>query len=119
MKENSYVIVLGIPFRRNFDGVFLRCFPTKKVHEILKEMHEVACGGYFSPRVTTHHIIRVGYYWPTIFKDSYALIRNFPTCQNFLGRMKRASIPLQPFLVYIPSMQWGLDVIGPINPKSS
>lgn len=79
MKENPDVLILGIMFRRNFDGVFLL-----KKHEILKEMHEWVCGGKFSPRVTTHHILRSGYYWPTIFKDSYALTRKCPTCKKHL-----------------------------------
>ena len=34
------------------------------------------------------------------------------------GRMKIVAMPLQPILVNMPFMQWGLDVIGPINPKS-
>ena len=33
--------------------------------------------------------------------------------------MKREVIPLHPILVYIPFMQWGLDVIVPTNPRSS
>jgi hypothetical protein len=33
--------------------------------------------------------------------------------------MKRSAMPLQPILVEEPFSQWGLDVIGPINPKSS
>ena len=33
--------------------------------------------------------------------------------------MKREAMSLQPILVDAPFMQWTLDVIGPINPKSS
>ena len=33
--------------------------------------------------------------------------------------MKREEMPLQPIIVDAPFIQWGLDVIGPINPKSS
>ena len=33
--------------------------------------------------------------------------------------MKRAAMPLHPIVFDTPFMQWGLDVIGPINPKSS
>ena len=58
MKANYYIIILVILFRRNFDGVLLICFPTKKTHEVLKEMHEGACGGNVSPQVTTHHKLR-------------------------------------------------------------
>jgi hypothetical protein len=33
--------------------------------------------------------------------------------------MKRFAMPLQPISVEQPFAQWGLDVIGLINPKSS
>jgi hypothetical protein len=33
--------------------------------------------------------------------------------------MKKSAMPLQPISVEQPFSQWGLDVIGPINPKSS
>ena len=115
MKANSYVFVLGVLFRRNCDGVLLRCLHVEKTREILKEMHEGVCGGHFRPKVTPHCIIRVGYYWSTIFKDSYSFIRKCPACQKIYGRMKRATMPLQPILVDAPFMQWGLDVIGPTN----
>lgn len=83
MKENSYVLVSGVLFRRNYDGVLLRCFLVEKIHKILKEMHEGVCGGHFSPKVSTHCIIRVGYYWPTNFKDSYSFIRKCLEYQKF------------------------------------
>jgi hypothetical protein len=33
--------------------------------------------------------------------------------------MKRFTMPLQPIIVEQPFSQWGLDVVEPINPKSS
>jgi hypothetical protein len=37
----------------------------------------------------------------------------------FRRKMKRSAMPLQPIIVEQPFSQWGLDVVGPINPKSS
>jgi hypothetical protein len=54
-----------------------------------------------------------------IFKDSYELIRKCKSCQTFSGKMKRVVIPLQSSMVEKPFIQWGLDMIGPINPKYS
>jgi hypothetical protein len=33
--------------------------------------------------------------------------------------MKKVAMPLQPIVVEQPFSQWGLDVVGPINPKYS
>jgi hypothetical protein len=86
---------------------------------VLQEFHEGVCGGHFAPTTTAHRIMRVGYYWPTIFKDSYSMIRKCISCQKNSGKMKKETMPLQPITIEEPFTQWGLDVIGPINPKSN
>jgi hypothetical protein len=54
-----------------------------------------------------------------MFKYAYTMIQKCLPCQKFSGKMKRDAIPLQSITVEEPFAQWGLDVIGPINPKSS
>lgn len=41
------------------------------------------------------------------------------TCQKFSRPLKRVDMPLKHILVDAQFMQWGLDVIGQINPKYS
>jgi hypothetical protein len=119
MKSSQYVLIVDILFRRNYDGILLRCVDERKAQELMKEFHEGICGGHFAPTATAHKIIRVGFYWPSVFKDSYATIRKCVSCQQFSGKMKKYAMPLQPISVEQPFSQWGLDVVGPINPKSS
>jgi hypothetical protein len=83
MKLNQYVLIAEILFRRNYDGMLLRCVDATKAQELIKEFHEGICGGNFSPTTTAHKIIRVGYYWPSIFKDSYAMVRKCFPVKNF------------------------------------
>ena len=47
------------------------------------------------------------------------MTRKCISCKTKLGKMKKASMTLQPIIVEEPFTQWGLDVIGPINPKSN
>jgi hypothetical protein len=54
-----------------------------------------------------------------MFKDAYTMIQKCLPCQKISGKMKRETMPLQSITVEEPFAQWGLDVIGPINPKSS
>jgi hypothetical protein len=61
----------------------------------------------------------VGFYWPSIFRDSYAAIRICLSCQQLSGKMKKVAMPLQPIVVEQPFSQWGLDVVVLINLKSS
>jgi hypothetical protein len=119
MKANQYVLIADILFRRNFDGILLRCVDENQAQGLIKEFHEGICGGHFAPTATAHKIIRAGFYWSSIFRDSYAAIRRCLSCQQFSGKMKKVVMPLQPIVVEQPFSQWGLDVVGPINPKSS
>jgi hypothetical protein len=119
MKVNQYVLIADILFRRNFDGILLRCVNENQAPTLIKEFHEGICGGHFSPTTTAHKIIRVGFYWLSIFRDSYAAIRRCLSCQQFSGKMKKVVMPLQSIVVEQPFSQWGLDFVGSINLKSS
>jgi hypothetical protein len=64
---------------------------------------------------TSHKILRVVYYWPTLFKDAHTYARNCKTCQISIGREKRTTTPLQPVTISRPFEQRGLDIIGEIT----
>jgi hypothetical protein len=98
--------------------MLLRCIDPTKAQKVLQEFYEGISGGNSAPTTTAHIIMSVGYYWPTIFKDSYSTIRKCISCQKKSRNMKKATMTLQPIIVEEPFTQWGLDVIGPINPKS-
>ena len=74
---------------------------------------------HFGRETTAHKILRAGYYWPTLFRDSYAFVRKCQECQLATGRVKKPAFPLQLVSVERPFQQWGIDIIGPINPPSS
>eukprot|EP00253_Pinus_taeda_P016868 PITA_16868 len=84
-----------------------------------KELHDGPVGGHFGADTTAHKIIRVGYYWPTLFRDTHEYVRKFQTCQTSGGRQKKLAFPLQPINIEQPFEQWGLDIIGEIIPHSS
>jgi hypothetical protein len=93
MNSNQYVFIVDILFRRNYDGIFFICVDEKKAQELMREFHEGIFLGNFAPIATAHKIIRVGFYWPSIFKESYATIRKCVSCQFFLGKMKKSAMP--------------------------
>ena len=67
----------------------------------------------------THKILRVGYYWPNLFKDSHAYVRKCDVCHRSGGKLSKATRPLQLVTISEPFEQWGIDVIGEINMNSS
>jgi hypothetical protein len=103
----------------NYDEVLLRCLKCEEAEKVLNELHDDLVGGHFAGHTIAHKILRVGYYWPTLFKDVHTYVRKCKTCQMSIGKEKRAAVPLHPVTVSRPFEQWGLDIIGEITPSSS
>jgi len=53
-------------------GVLLLCFVEGENHEVIKYFHGGVCGGHYSWKETTPKILKVGFYWPTVFGDVYS-----------------------------------------------
>jgi hypothetical protein len=62
LKLARYQLIFGVLFRRNFDNVLLRCLEQDGALKVLSSLHEGPIGGHFGAEVTTHKILRVGYY---------------------------------------------------------
>jgi len=103
----------------NYDSVILRCLEKYEAKKVLQELHDGLAGGHYARDATAHKILRVGYYWPTLFKCTHSYIRKFQVCQTTAGRQKKPSLPLQPVNIEQPFYQWRLDIIGEIVSHSS
>ena len=86
LKSASYQIVEGILFRKNYDGVLLRCLDKEDATKVMTDLHDGPVGGHFSGDTTIHKILRVGYYWPMLFKYAHAHVRKCDICQRCSGR---------------------------------
>jgi hypothetical protein len=87
--------------------------------EVIHQFHSSVCGGHHYWKTGVHKILRVGYYWPFIFSDVCAFIKDYNKCQRFTRKQQLKSLPLRPIVVNGPFQQWVLDFIGEINPLSS
>ena len=112
-------MVNNVLFRKNADGVLLRCLERDESDLVLTQLHDGATGGHFGGDTTANKILTIGYFLPTLFKDAHAFIRRCQDCQTAAGRVKKPAFPLQPVMVDRPFQQWGIDIVGPINPSSS
>ena len=55
--------------------MLLRCLEKEEALKVLSSLPEGPVEGHFGAEVTTHKILRVGYYWSTLFKDAHAHVR--------------------------------------------
>ena len=72
LKATQYQMIDWVLFQQNYDNVLVRCLEKDDVDHIIIELHDGLEGGHFSGETTTHKVLRVGYYWPTLFRDANA-----------------------------------------------
>jgi hypothetical protein len=119
LKSPQYQLVHGILFQKNYDGVLLICLKKQDGHKFLNDMHDGPAGGHFLGDMITHRVLTFGYYWPTLFIDAHSYSRSCEACHKVLEREYKVDILFHPVVVEEPFEQWGLDIIGEINPHSS
>jgi hypothetical protein len=111
--------ISGYLFQTGADQEIRRCVREDEVYDILKACHDGPCGGHFADKRTSHKILRMGYYWPSIFKDAKKYVKACDSCQRVGQPNHRDEMPLNPQVVLEPFDRWALDFIGPINPPSN
>jgi hypothetical protein len=97
----------------------LNCLLKDEAEKVLQEFHAGYCGGHLIWKTTAKKILRVGFYWPTLFVDVHNKVTSCHKCQVFKGKKKLLPLPMKPISVEAPFQQWGLDFIGEIHPSSS
>ncbi|GJU20082.1 reverse transcriptase domain-containing protein [Tanacetum coccineum] len=69
-------------FRICADQIIRRCVFSQEALEILKACHEGPTGGHHSANITAQKVFDAGFFWPTIYKDAYELIKSCDACQR-------------------------------------
>jgi hypothetical protein len=85
LKSSFFQLINDILFRKNFDGVFLHCLEKEEFERVPAKLHVGEASGHFGGDTTSHKVIRVGYYWPRLFKDAHTLSRKCIICQKATG----------------------------------
>jgi hypothetical protein len=118
LKSAQYHLVNSILFHINYDGILLRFLKCEDAKKVLRELHDGPAGGHFVGNTTTHKMLTVDYYWPTLFRDAHMYAINCKCFQMSVGRENRENFPPQPVTISRNFDQWGLYVIGEITPSS-
>ncbi|GJQ90294.1 reverse transcriptase domain-containing protein [Tanacetum coccineum] len=81
VKAPNYRIIDGILYKRSFLTTWLRCVGPKQAKNAIKEIHRRSCGLHAGPRSLVAKITTLGYYWPSMHRDSAESIQSCDTCQ--------------------------------------
>nr|GEU71047.1 reverse transcriptase domain-containing protein [Tanacetum cinerariifolium] len=69
-------------FKTCVDQVIRRCVAGQEAVDILTAFHSGPTGGYYDANYSTKKVFDSGFYWPTIYKDAFELVKNYDSCQR-------------------------------------
>nr|GEZ77208.1 reverse transcriptase domain-containing protein [Tanacetum cinerariifolium] len=69
-------------FKTCTDQVIWRCVASQEAVDILTACHSGPTGGHYGANYTVKKVFDLGFYWPTIYKDAFELVKNCDSCQH-------------------------------------
>ena len=94
------------------DQVIRRCVPENEIISILTFCHSYACVGNFGAKMTARKVLECGFYWPSLFRDSYSFCKSCEHCQKTGNISQRNEMPQTPILFCENFDVWGIDFMG-------
>nr|GFA27722.1 reverse transcriptase domain-containing protein [Tanacetum cinerariifolium] len=83
--------------------------------DILNACHSGPTGGHNGANYTAKKVFDSGFYWPTIYKDAFELVKNCNSCQLQGKISQRDEMPQNSIQVYEIFDVWGIDFMGPFS----
>ena len=88
-----FTIHKGHLYKQGFFAPILKCIEGRDADYVLKEVHEGVCKNHIGARALAGKVLRQGYYWPTILRDTTELVRKCKICQE---QAKISHLPSEP-----------------------
>ncbi|GJV87091.1 reverse transcriptase domain-containing protein [Tanacetum coccineum] len=84
-----------------------------KANEILMACHNGPTGGHHGANYTARKVFDSGFFWPTIYKDAFNLVKHCDACQRQGKISQRDEMPQNAIQVCEIFDLWGIDFMGP------
>nr|GEY64433.1 reverse transcriptase domain-containing protein [Tanacetum cinerariifolium] len=95
------------------DQVIWWCVHGQKAVDILKACHNRPTEGHHGLNYTAKKVFDFGFYWPTIYRDAYDLVKSCDAFQRQGKISQRDEMPQNSIQVCKIFDLWGIDFIGP------
>nr|GFA41147.1 reverse transcriptase domain-containing protein [Tanacetum cinerariifolium] len=69
-------------FRTCADQIIRRCVARKEAIDTLNACHSGPTGGHYGANYTAKKVFNSGFYWPSIYKDTFELVKRYDSCQR-------------------------------------
>nr|GEX32267.1 reverse transcriptase domain-containing protein [Tanacetum cinerariifolium] len=117
--QECEALLLGRPlFVQNLCGsshpkIIRRCVAGKEAIDILNACHSGPTRGHYGASYTAKKVFDSGFYWPSIYKDAFELVKRYDLCQR-QGKVSQKDEMPQNFIQICEIFDvWGIDFMGP------
>ena len=100
-------------YKQGADQMIRKCVPAEEWTSIMEACHSSPYGGHAGPAKTAAKILQSGFFWPSLFKDTYNFVKTCDRCQRVGNLSNRAEMPLTNILECELFDVWGIDFMGP------
>lgn len=76
-------------FKIGADNLLRMCVTKEEVRSILWHYHNSPYGGHYNGQRTKTKVLHLGFYWPSLFKDTHMHAQNCDSCQWVGGISKQ------------------------------
>ncbi|KAL0455997.1 UNVERIFIED_CONTAM: hypothetical protein Slati_0938900 [Sesamum latifolium] len=119
IKKISSRFFLEGGIQKSFSKPILKCLNPEEAWEVMRKIHEGSCGNHTGGRSLATKILRNGYFWPTIQRDSMQIVRKCVNCQIHGNLHHTPTVGIEFTCPTWPFDHWGMDIIGPFPPTSA
>ncbi|KAL2253089.1 UNVERIFIED_CONTAM: hypothetical protein Sindi_0103600 [Sesamum indicum] len=70
-----FTLLSGQLYKRTVDGPLLKCLDEERAKFVMREIHEGSYENHSGARSLAQKVMRQGYFWPTMVKDTKELVR--------------------------------------------
>nr|GEZ12942.1 reverse transcriptase domain-containing protein [Tanacetum cinerariifolium] len=107
-------------FKTCADQVIRRCVAGQEAVDILIACHSGPTGGHYGANYTAKKVFDLGFYWPTIYKEAFELVKNCDSCQRQGKISQKDEMPQNAIQICEIFDAWGIDFMGPfLNSKGN
>ncbi|KAJ0489324.1 putative nucleotidyltransferase, Ribonuclease H [Helianthus annuus] len=117
IKARQYVLQGEILYKKGYLAPLLRCVGPEQSKYLVKEVHEGICGAHFGARSVVAKLMNLGYFWPSIHRDTVEQLKKCDACQIHSPIPKSPKHDLVPITSAWPFHKWGMDIVGPFPPS--
>ncbi|GKF51860.1 reverse transcriptase domain-containing protein [Tanacetum coccineum] len=71
-----------VPTKEEILQVIRRCVHGQEAVDILTACHNRPTEGHHGANYTTKKVFDSGFYWPTIYRDAYEMVKSCSSCQR-------------------------------------